>query len=396
MKQPVAKLECSSCKNIEYRILTRSVGERTPNYCHSCKGDMFVKNKDELPNQLKIITDIVCDNFHVWDFNMNSGKMEFLVKSSDTGESFYNLMKKLDEEGYTVKMNEYKGEIELVIQEKSIMRDKGSVWLNIALFLLTIGTTFGFVGYFFLDKNWLSAALFSISILAILGSHEIGHMLAARKHGVHSSFPYFIPAPTLIGTLGALIKIKSPIPTKKALIDLGISGPLIGFLLTIPITVIGLILSDSSGGGIIGLGELLSAIPPPLIFSILGVLTIGEIPASIGLHPFAFAGFIGFFVTWLNLMPAGQLDGGHVTRGLLSRGNHFLLSRIVGLTLVIMGFVLGIFLFLFWGILVLFLFGMPHPGAVDDKSKLYKNQRILAFIAIIIFILCLPIPKGLT
>lgn len=383
MKQPVARLECASCGHTEYRMSAKPVGEEAPNSCSRCHGDMIVKERDELPGRLDMVGSLVNENFYVWDFSMASKRMEFLVESEDPKESFSNLLSELDEKGYVATMHEHGEELGLAIQKKPEI-EKGRIWVNIALFLATIGTTFGVAGYLFLYQDFLSAALFSSSLLLILGSHELGHKITAQEHGVHASLPYFIPAPTIIGTFGAVIKTKSPIPSKEALVEMGANGPVLGFIIALPIALVGLLLSKPTGGTI------LQTIPPPLIFTILGTLTIGSVPNTLSLHPLAFASLIGFFVTWLNLMPAGQLDGGHVTRGLLNKKNHFFLSRIIGFILILMGFVW--ILFLFWGLLILFLFGTPHSGALNDVSELSRKQKLLAFGALTIFILCLPIP----
>lgn len=383
MKQPVARLECASCGRTEYKMTAKPVGEEIPDSCSRCHGDMIVKERGELPDQLNMVGSLVNKNFYVWDFSMTPQRMEFSVESDDPKESFSNLLGKLDKKGYVAVMRERDEELGLAIRKKPKI-EKGRIWVNVVLFLATIGTTFGIAGYLFLYQDFLSAGLFSSSLLLILGSHELGHKITAQEHRIHASLPYFIPAPTIIGTFGAIIKTKSPIPSKEALVEMGANGPVLGFAIALPIALIGLLLSEPTGG------EILQTIPPPLIFTILGTLTIGSVSNTLSLHPLAFASLIGFFVTWLNLMPAGQLDGGHVTRGLLSKESHFFLGRMIGFTLILMGFVW--ILFLFWGFLILFVFGKPHSGALDDVSELSKKQKVLAFGALTIFILCLPIP----
>ncbi|TAN64041.1 site-2 protease family protein, partial [bacterium] len=153
---------------------------------------------------------------------------------------------------------------------------------------------------------------FSASLLFILGTHELGHFIASRRHGVATTWPMFIPGPPIppmIGTFGAVIKIKSPITTKDALIDIGSAGPLSGFVAAFVVTIIGLAYSSvipaPKLGNSLGLGT-------SLIFQFLSFITIGPVKdgSELMLHPVAFAGWIGFFVTAMNLLPIGQLDGG--------------------------------------------------------------------------------------
>ena len=220
--------------------------------------------------------------------------------------------------------------------------------------------------------------------MAILGAHEFGHKLAAWRHGVAASPPYFLPAPPpFIGTFGAFIKIKSPIPTKEALVEMGASGPILGFLVALPITIVGLASPNSTME--------LPQIPVPAIFGLLGYLIQGPMGESIRFHPLAFAGLIGMFVTWLNLIPAGQLDGGHVARGLFESGQHHRLSRILGLGLMMFGLLFHP-LFLLWGLFILILSKGYHTGALDDVSELSENQKILAITTLMIFLICAPIP----
>ena len=183
--------------------------------------------------------------------------------------------------------------------------------------------------------------------------------------------------------MGAVIKIKSPIPTKEALVEMGASGPMLGLIFAIPITLVGLSLSGPAGG---------IALPTPFLFSLMGFATSGSFSVAVTSHPLAFAGWIGLLVTWLNLIPAGQLDGGHIARGLLSVRHHYMLTRILGFTLIVVGFMTGGLIFMVWGMFILILFGAPHTGALNDVSRLSRRQKILAAAALIVFVLCIPIP----
>ncbi len=224
---------------------------------------------------------------------------------------------------------------------------------------------------------------FSVSIMTILLGHEMGHYFASRSHKTKATLPYFIPAPSIIGTFGAFIKMKSPIFTRKALLDIGVSGPLVGFILSIGACVIGLKMSKTipltGQEDYFMLGD-------SLLFSLLVKLTLGSIPQGqdVLLHSVAFAGWIGLFVTSMNLLPVGQLDGGHIAYALFGRF-HFYISRFF---LVIVA-VLGIFYWygwLVWVFLLLFL-GVDHPPILVWEQRLSPIRRIVGALSLIIFLL---------
>lgn len=382
IERPAAKYKCERCGYVEYRMSTRSVGEVVLEDCPRCNGNMKVIESGKLPPRFVVVEKLVCKRFEILDFTLSRSKMKFLVDARDPKKSFMDLLRELKQHGYLTAMREREHELDLVVA-KAPPIEGGNVRINIILLLATIGTTFA-AGYFLLE-NLLDAALYSSALLIILGSHELGHKITAWRHDVAATWPYFIPIPPpFIGTMGAIIKIKSPIPSKEALVEMGVSGPLFGFLFALPLLTVGLTLSSPTGG------EMFQFIPPPLLFALLSSLTFGHFPTALKPHPLAFAGLIGLFITWLNLTPAGQLDGGHVARGLFSKQKHYLLTRALGFTLVLLGFFWP--LFLIWGLFILLAFGTPHRGALNDASKLAQRQKILAVIALVVFILCLPIP----
>jgi membrane-associated protease RseP (regulator of RpoE activity) len=180
--------------------------------------------------------------------------------------------------------------------------------------------------------------------MSILLAHELSHYIASRKHNVEATLPYFIPAPTLIGTFGAFIKMKSPVTTRKALLDIGISGPLAGFIVSVIVSVIGLYLSR-----VVPVQETKDALSlgDSLLFSTLSQLILDYQPGSedVLLHPVAFAGWIGFFVTSLNLLPIGQLDGGHIAYSLFGERHAYLSKGLIPIL-----FLLGIFLWEGWAL----------------------------------------------
>jgi membrane-associated protease RseP (regulator of RpoE activity) len=224
---------------------------------------------------------------------------------------------------------------------------------------------------------------FALTLMVILLSHELSHYFMSRKHHTKATLPYFIPAPSLIGTFGAFIKMKSPIATRKALIDIGASGPIAGFVLSVAAAVVGLSYSsvvptaETRGG--LSLGD-------SILFSLLSRLVVGTPPASydILLHPVAFAGWIGLFVTSLNLIPIGQLDGGHIAYAFLGERH-----RILSIALVMVLLILGIFfweIWALWGALMIVL-GLKHPPVVYWEVPLDRKRRFTGVLALIIFIL---------
>ena len=177
---------------------------------------------------------------------------------------------------------------------------------------------------------------FSFTLLLILGAHEMGHYLVSRRHHLDVTLPYFIPAPPIpfiIGTFGAFIRIRSPIRDKRALLDVGCSGPLIGVLVSIPVILIGLKLSTVT---VIGGGEETLTLGEPLLFKLLSWLALGPMTPeqNVILHPVAFAGWIGLLVTALNLLPVGQLDGGHVAYALFPDYHRYISLGVLGLLVV--------------------------------------------------------------
>lgn len=226
---------------------------------------------------------------------------------------------------------------------------------------------------------------FSLTLLAILMAHEMGHYFAARYYGVDATLPFFLPAPTLIGTLGAFIRIRSPILSKRTLFDIGIAGPLAGFALLVWPLAAGMSLSKVVPG-IGAQGELVFG--TPLILRLFEwVLFPGAPINDIYLHPVARAAWVGVLATALNLLPIGQLDGGHILYAFLGERTR-LLSRLFVLILVPMGFFFA-YSWLVWAA-ILFFFGMRHP-AIFDPNPIGRVRTRLGVLALIIFLLSFTI-----
>lgn len=387
MKNPAEKFECLACGHTDFRMSNKPVGDLEENGCPNCQGDMIVRENDDLPKRVKEIGETVEDVFNIWDFAMTKDQMEFRVDFEENAEeSFEKFTEKIESLGYFSKIERENEEVKILIKKQPKIGES-NVLINIILFLATIGTTAGVAGYWGLYGPDLGkAVMFSFSILTILGAHELGHKFTAMKNNVKASWPYFLPVPhPWIGTFGAVIKNKSPIPNKNALVEIGASGPIIGYCMAIPFTIIGLTLSSSGGGA-----SEFAQLPKPLIFYLLSHLAIGSFPPSFPPHPFAWAGFLGIFVTALNLLPTGQLDGGHIARSLLNQETHFILTRAIGFALIISGLLWPGFAIL--GVLVLFFIGKPHPGPLNDISGLSTTHKILAITAVVILIISFPLP----
>lgn len=283
------------------------------------------------------------------------------------------------------------------------------VWLHVLLLLLTVGTTtlvgalqhFTFVAGFNGDgvelgratlrdpTFYLNGLWYSATILAILGCHEMGHYLACRRYRVDATLPFFLPAPLpLTGTLGAFIRIRERIPSKIALFDIAIAGPLAGFIVAVPALFIGLQMSvvervpETFSG--IELGE-------PLLFRAASWLIWGQLPdgMSVNMHPMAFAAWFGLLATALNLFPLGQLDGGHITHAVLGRRSTYVT---VAMLLVAIG--LCVFVSTSWVVwtvlmfVMVFAMGPQHPPTLDEHTPLDTVRIVLAVIALAMLIVC--------
>jgi hypothetical protein len=223
---------------------------------------------------------------------------------------------------------------------------------------------------------------FSLTLLAILLAHEFGHFLACVYYRVNASLPYFIPAPTLIGTLGAFIRIRGPIYSRRALFDIGVAGPLAGFVFLLPALSIGLAYSKIIAG-VPQEGSILFGVPP-LLWVLEKLIFPGVQTGMIYLHPIARAAWIGVFATALNLLPIGQLDGGHILYAFVGE-RHRRLSRVFAFLLVPAG-VLFWWGWIFWAV-VLFFLGARHPAIYDD-NPLGPVRIRLGALALAIFVLC--------
>ncbi len=240
--------------------------------------------------------------------------------------------------------------------------------------------------------------VFSASLLAILTAHEMGHYVACRRYGVHATLPYFIPAPPLFlaGTFGAFIKIKSPIPSRRSLIDIGLAGPLAGFVVAVPIAIVG-ILTITPGTYIPDNAIIFN---DPLLFRLIAKVSGVPLTAAALPNPYYLAAWIGLLVTSLNLMPVGQLDGGHGTFAVFGARAHQLIGRAAFFVTAVMA-ILGYLLhgspsgFLFTVLLGVML-KVPHPQP-EIMEPLGTSRKIVAVVTLVVFVLSFwPFPLTLT
>lgn len=273
---------------------------------------------------------------------------------------------------------------------------KRRLWIHIILFVATVFTTLlaGALqqGVDPFKEPWglIRGVPFSFALMAILLTHEMGHYLMSRYHHVSATLPYFIPSPSpIIGTFGAFIRMNSPIMHKRALLDIGATGPIAGFVVSICAVALGLHYSE-----VVKADESLSSLGlgAPLVFRFLSDLIIGpqEEGYDILLHPIAFAGWIGLFVTALNLIPIGQLDGGHVVYAIFGE-RHRILSLVMVPILITLGF-FGWPGWYLWALLPL-VFGIRHPPIVNPDESLDGRRKIIGWATLVIFVITFaPVP----
>jgi len=282
---------------------------------------------------------------------------------------------------------------------------------NVVLFLATVVSTFFAGGFFWYDvaiteEPWrvLEAWPFVVAILGVLGVHELGHYVMSRYHGVKASLPYFIPLPTYIGSMGAVIKMEGKIPDRKALFDIGAAGPLAGLVATIIVTAIGLQLdplpAQQAAAAQAEAGEqIIRFNHPPLLELIARATgTTAQLEDDV-VHPVVFGGWVGMLVTVLNMLPVGQLDGGHILRAMVGEQQERIASFVpVGLfglatyLLVIADGIDSVGIWMLWG---LFAIGLAYAGPADplDDSPLDRKRMLVGVLTFVLAMLCFtPVP----
>lgn len=367
--------------------------------------------------ELDELDQLIGGNFQPDFWTRMQGKILYRAdEESVTPDEIEELTTTLVDKGFYPHIERRNGEYFLFVFPRHKERRGSRLWLNILLFIATIFTTMT-AGAMLAGKDFsedfshiIHGWEYSFAVLAILTSHEMGHYIAARLHNIRVTLPYYIPLflPAFhFGTMGAFIKLKSPIPNRKALLDVGIAGPLAGFVVSLIFLTVGFATLppfegivayvetihpwDMQGGANIILGK-------SILFSFFNdVVGGGRLPMNEVYHfPFIFAGWIGILVTAINLIPIGQLDGGHILYALI--GNK---ARRVGLIAFAALFVLNIYLlveflsaiWLLWIILILILIRFRHPPTMNDYIELTPIRKFLGWLCLVIFAICfIPMP----
>ncbi len=341
---------------------------------------------DNAPPEVK---EIVSKYFTVsGERRIQPGFFEFDVFLPPNLESnFKSLYREIKEIGYIpfLSKNVKEGSSYLLTVIQRNYKKGLRIWINIILLIATlittiyVGTVYLYAGYFGLTKvtpiDYLYGFVyFSLPLMVILGSHELGHYFTARRNNVAASLPFFIPAPPPFGTMGAFISLRDPIPDRKTLIKIGAAGPIVGFIMSIIIGIIGAYLGQVQKPVNVTNSQVEYEIMLPFIYSILPFLNAHYV------HPVAFAAWIGFLVTAINLFPVGQLDGGHISRGLLGEK-----SKYLSYTFLMLLILLGLFniSWIFFAVIVIIL-GLNHPPPLNDISKPSYKELTIGAIAILL------------
>ena len=353
------------------------------------------------------ILDTVRTEFVTRDAYVREGVPTFIVPmDTETTSKINKLAMRLAPEGLGLVVNQRESDVMLqIVPVQAMPRAKalyGSSIIPLVLFFATI-VTVAISGYYvsfdYVDVlrslgqvrgdaaliTWTQTALYTITIMCAVGLHEVGHYIAARRHGVKATFPFFIPGIPryTLGTFGAFIRQESPAANRNQLFDIGIAGPVISFVISMIASAVGysisLPITQQQYLQIFG-SQGASFIFPPLIFLLLRSYVFPTANAyTYILHPLALAGWAGTLITFLNAFPIGQLDGGHVFRALLGKTWH----RRVGYAMTLVMFIAG-----WWpmAILVLFLIRPNHPGTMDDSIPLSNRRKLMSLAFALMFV----------
>jgi len=365
---------------------------------------------------IELLKSEVGQRFPFYEMKYNADTAAFYCRIDEAAleKNFDDLRRSLSDKGYIPILRFDKGEHIIFITKKPKRKER-PVWLNYALLIAVIITTIltGSIIYlgnfaiwdpeigllinpadiFIFENLFFGAVLFALPLLSILIVHEMGHYFISKKHGIATSLPFFIPIPPIlpsfnIGTFGALISSRDPMPNKKALFDVGLAGPLAGFIVAIPVTIIGVMTADV----IPAITSLDQIAPGETVFGSsllvdLIITTFRDLPAgfTIDMNPILFAGWVGLLITSINLLPAGQLDGGHIFRAVLGDK-----QRYVGWIAIFIMILTG---WLFFAFIIIFLMGTMHPPPLNDDTKIDRKRQLLFFVAIAILLLSyIPYP----
>lgn len=362
-------------------------------------------SSQQLPDIASALSQEIADLFVTLDITTDYPQKEHIrfrgAFLCDLAREYDTLRQRFAPFGFTPLIRQYPQGNTILLALPQVFSKPPLSWkLNLLLFLLTILSTLlvgsqdavASEGWVALWRGWP----FSLSMLLILGAHELGHFFAARRHGIAVTLPFFIPMPlSIIGTMGAFISIQEPVKNRRALLDIGMAGPLAGLIFAIPILLIGLWQSEvsiSAGAGIYEGNSILYLLAKWVTKGAFFWERGPGLP-DVLLNQTAWAGWCGLLVTGLNLLPVGQLDGGHAAYVLWGqRARLFFWPVVLG-----MGAVALLYDYSWWmWILLLFFFGRSHPEPLDDVTPLNPARRTIAIFGLILFILIfVPVPLRL-
>jgi len=349
----------------------------------------------EASQEIEFVKGLVAKRFPVYDVRVSYDVVEFFcrVDSAMLEDSFEELRQDMAPHGYIPMISYDGGEHVIRVARKPKMKYRSTA-LNVAFFIATFATMLlaGILDWasyadsggalFTTDNIVMGVLTFTLPLMAILGIHELGHFFMARRRKVAASLPFFIPSFPPLGTFGAFISLRDPIPNRKALLEIGVAGPLFGLAVAIPLGILGLVLTNDGAklapqnvdGNVVGVSF-------PLLYLVIEQFF--PITGDYLLHPTAFAAWVGILVTALNLLPVGQLDGGHIARALLGAKTKYLSWAVAAILIGLSFFYTGWFLFA----MLVILLGVKHPPPLNDISPLGKKRTLVGILAFVVLII---------
>ncbi len=352
------------------------------------------------------ILSVVASRFNIRNYYIDENKAyEFYVEHNvDTKKNFVYLAREVESKGYhaLLSKSDTDGSLQLLVVPKVQQGRRFKAWLPIALFLATVAVVLydgllrssnGIIGSMY--DPWEMAILYTLSLLGILGIHELGHIVASKIHMIRSTWPFFIPGIPgfFVPTFGAVIFSRAPMLNRDILFDIGVAGPIAGLVVTIIVSYYGAtlspLISEEQANAMMRGSQIIPLQPSILMmmtFELSGKAVPGTVPI---LSPVAFAAWIGFLITFLNLLPAWQLDGGHIARATLG---HKWQRRLTLVSIVILAALGYIFMAIF---IMLMSARTQDVRPLDDVSPLSKGRKVLFVIVMVLALLCAPVPNWL-
>ena len=357
----------------------------------------------EISKEIESVKRLVAKHFPVYDVRVDYDEVKFYVRADPVTleENFEQLREEMGQNGYIPVIVYERGEHVVHVGKKPNAKYR-SMYVNLTLLIVTFITmllagVLDWASYsdvpgkdvFAPETVLMGMLVFTLPLMAILGVHELAHYFAAKRRKVAASLPFFIPSFPPLGTFGAFISLRDPIPNRKALLEIGVAGPLAGLFLAIPIGVLGLILTNAEANPVplnVGSGGVMG-VAFPLLYQALEWFV--PIEGDYLMHPTAFAAWVGFLVTALNLLPVGQLDGGHIARALLGPDAKWMSWATIAALIAVSFYYPGWILF---AALVLFL-GAKHPPPLNDISKLDMKRKGVGIAAFVVLVIAfVPVP----